>query len=100
MNRRALIAAELSVLAPLAPESERQLILDHAWHSAGLRKASPDKAAWLSLVAFVRHSYSDYDALLKEGYDVESARHFCLAEINDLLRAWGCRRRVDGAEKD
>lgn len=98
MSRRVLIGAELSALAPLAPRGDRQLILDHAEDSPGLRKAVPAKAAWLSLIAFVRHNYTDYDSLLSEGYDVASARHFCLEQINDILRAWGCRRLVSGDE--
>ncbi|PKU22887.1 DUF2293 domain-containing protein [Telmatospirillum siberiense] len=100
MRRRTLLAAELAALAPLTPEGERQLILDHAEDSSGLRKALPSKAAWLSLVAFIRHNYSDYDTLLRDGYDVASARHFCLDEMNEVLRAWGCRRLVDGNSDD
>lgn len=100
MSRRALIDAALSALAPLVPNGDRQLILDHAEDSVGLRKAAPAKAAWLSLTAFVRHGYTDYDALLNDGYDVASARHFCLEQINDVLRAWGCRRLVSGDETE
>lgn len=96
MKRRTLVAAELIALAPLTPEGDRALILDHAEDSPGLRKAAPGKAAWLSLVAYVRHNYSDYDALLLDGYDVASARHFCIDEMNQILQAWGCRRRIDG----
>ncbi len=99
MNRRAVIDAALFALVPRAADGDRQLVLDHALDSPGLRKAAPAKAAWLSLIAFVRHNYTDYDALLDDGYDVLSARHFCLAQINDVLRAWGCRRLVgDDAE--
>lgn len=100
MSRRALIAESLSALIPLAPQGDRHLILDHAEDSPGLGKAAPAKAAWLSLIAFVRHNYTDYDTLLADGYDVLSARHFCLAQINDVLQAWGCRRLVSGDEKN
>jgi len=100
VSRRALTADSLSTLVPLAPHGDRQLILDHSEDSPGLRKAAPAKAAWLSLIAFVRHNYTDYDALLAEGYDVLSARHFCLAQINAVLQEWGCRRLVSGEEKD
>jgi hypothetical protein len=98
VTRRALISAQLIALAPLAPPGDRELTLDHAEDSPGLRKASPAKAAWLALVAYVRHNYTDYDGMLEDGYDVSSARHFCLTEINAVLCSWGCSRLVSGEE--
>jgi hypothetical protein len=98
VRRRDLIGTALATLAPMVPNSEREMILDHAEDSPGLRKATPAKAAWLSLVAFIRHNYSDYDSLLAEGYDSLSARHFSLEQINAVLQAWGCRRLVSGDE--
>ncbi len=100
MSRRLLVGRQLAALAPLAPDSETGFILDHAVDSPGLRKAAPATAAWLSLIAYVRHNFTDYDAMLNDGYDVASARHFCLAEINEVLKAWGCRRLVRGDEED
>jgi hypothetical protein len=41
----------------------------------------PEAAAWLSLVAYARHVFTDYDALLQEHYDQESARFFVAAEL-------------------
>ena len=38
--------------------------MDHAIDSRGLSVASPEIAAWLSLVAYVRHTFTDYDELL------------------------------------
>ena len=67
---------------------------DHALDSAGLRSASPETAAWLSLVAYVRHVFTDYDALLTQGYDRDSARHFVADEMEAALRAWGVRRAL------
>jgi hypothetical protein len=37
---------------------------------------------------------TEYDALLTEGYDVDSARFFVLVRTNDILEEWGLRRRV------
>ena len=51
-------------------------MIDHALDSAGLKSAAPETAAWLSLVAYVRHVFTDYDDLLAQGYDRDSARHF------------------------
>jgi hypothetical protein len=81
-------------LAPRIPRHELLAVLDHARTSRGLRTAAPESAAWLSLVAYARHVFTDYDALLAEGYDSESARHFVAAEIDAVLAGWGVRRRV------
>lgn len=99
MSRRDRIAEELDQLAPAIPDTDRTLILDHAEDSAGLRKAGPARVAWLALVAFVRHSYTDYDALLSDGYDVASARHYCIGQINEVLEEWECERRLEEQEE-
>jgi hypothetical protein len=62
--------------------------------SRGLSTASAESAAWLSLVAYVRHVLTDYDELLREGYDQDSARFFVLAEMRTVLNDWGVRRQL------
>ena len=81
-------------LAPAIPPHERMAVVDHAIDSRGLSVASPETAAWLSLVAYVRHTFTDYDELLAEGYDSDSARHFVAARMDEILQAWGSRRRL------
>jgi hypothetical protein len=98
MSRRALLEEAVRVLAPRAPDHEFEAIVDHALMSAGLRTASPETAAWLSMVAFIRHRLTEYDRLLDEGYDQDSARFFVLEEINGVLEEWGSPRRVPGEE--
>jgi hypothetical protein len=95
--RREDIEAALRTLAPRLPRHEFGAVLDHALQSRGLRKAAAETAAWLSLVAYARHVHTEYDDLLAQGYDAESARHFVAAEIEATLTAWGVRRRI-GAE--
>jgi len=91
---RADIVAALRRLAPQIPAHEFGAVLDHARDSPGLRAASAETAAWLSLVAYARHAFTDYDELLKDGYDRDSARHFVAQEIDAVLREWGVARRV------
>ena len=79
-------------LAPRIPKHEFEAVIDHARDSRGLRGASPDTAAWLSLVAYVRHTFTDYDALLEQGYDRDSARFFVADAMQDVLIEWGVRR--------
>ena len=98
MSRRDDIETALRNLAPRIPRHELGAVLDHAIDSAGLRTASPETAAWLSLVAYVRHVFTDYDALLGEGYDADSARFFVVDEIDGVLQEWGVRRRLAEGE--
>lgn len=90
--RRSDLEAVLKRLAPRIPRFEREAVLDHAIASPGLRSASPEEAVWLSLVAFIRHTMTDYDHLLADGYDPESARHFAAEPMREILAAWGARR--------
>lgn len=94
MSRRAALEAAVRALAPRIPKHEFESVVDHALVSAGLRTAAPGAAAWLSLVAYVRHAMTDYDALLADGYDQDSARFFVAAEMDDVLARWGATRRV------
>lgn len=80
------------------PEHEFGAVVDHAVDSRGLRSAAPEEAAWLSLVAYVRHVITDYDDLRNQGYDEESARFFVAREIEAVLERWGVRRRLSPDE--
>jgi hypothetical protein len=101
MSRRDAIESAVRILAPRIPRHEFEAVTDHALGSRGLHNASPETAAWLSLTAYIRHRLTDYDSLLDEGYDQESARFFVLDDMNAILEGWGSPRRVqaeDGAE--
>ncbi len=92
MSKRSEIVQAVHVLAPRIPEFEAGAIADHATCSRGLSTASVQTAAWLSMIAFVRHALTEYDSLLEEGYDQESARHFVAADIQAVLNEWGVLR--------
>ena len=94
MNRPA-IEAVLRRLARKIPPYEFGAVVDHALDSKGLRHAAADTAAWLSLVAYVRHVFTDYDDLLAQGYDQDSARHFVAEEMAEKLKEWGVRREFN-----
>lgn len=100
MNRRELILHEIERLVPRVPDHEKDEIAGHALSSKGLKKAAPARAAWLSLVAYIRHVHTDYEALLADGYDVDSARHFCRAGIEEVLASWGCTDRLTNDDDD
>ncbi len=94
MPARSSIASALRHLAPRLPAHEFEAVVDHAMDSRGLRVASPEAAAWLSLVAYARHTLTDYDELLAQGYDKDSARFFVAGELEELLGQWGVRRKL------
>ena len=73
-------------------------MVDHALDSRGLKASAPESAAWLSLVAYVRHAFTDYDDLLAQGYDQDSARYFVVADMEAVLGRWGVRRRLGDDE--
>ena len=94
MAKRGDIEIALRRLAPRIPAHEFGAVVDHAVDSPGLKLAVPETAAWLSLVAYVRHVFTDYDELLAQDYDQESARHFVADVITAVLDDWGVRRRL------
>jgi hypothetical protein len=95
MAKRSDIESALRRLAPRVPLHEFQAVADHAMDSPGLSTASPESAAWLSLVAYVRHVFTEYDDLLAQSYEQDSARFFVLADMEAKLIEWGVRRKLN-----
>ncbi len=98
MATRREIENALRFMAPEIPDHEFSAIADHAMDSPGLRNASPETAAWLSMVSFIRHALTEYDSLLEEGYEQESARHFVADDMKAVLKEWGVRRPLTSGE--
>jgi len=48
----------------------------------------------LSLIAYARHTFTEYDDLLEQGYDRDSARFFVAKDMQAVLTAWGVARRL------
>jgi len=92
LAKRSDIEIALRRLAPQIPPHEFGAVVDHALDSPGLQSALPEPAAWLSLVAYVRHALTDYDELLAQDYDPDSARFFVAREIETILKDWGVQR--------
>ena len=98
MAKRSEIENALRRLAPRIPAHELAAVVDHARDSPGLKPASPESAAWLSLVVYVRHMLTDYDELLDQGYDHDSARFFVVSEMEAILSSWGVRRSFNAED--
>ena len=99
-NRRQAVERALALLAPRLPDFEAEAVTDRALASPGLRGAAPETAAWLALASYARHVFTDYDALLDDGYDRDSARHFVLDDLNAVLAEWGSRRLVSEEDEE
>lgn len=91
------IAKALTALLPGTPYSDAEAIREAA-HRPHLKTLPPSTAVWLATVAYVRHAYTDYDALLAEGYDRDAARFFVLAEVNAKLTQWRATRLLESED--
>ncbi len=87
------IRKKLRLLVPLASLEDFASIENTAL-AGHLRHLPPAIAAWQAVTTHIRHVHTDYDAMLKEGYDPDSARHFVVDDINEVLTAWGCEKQV------
>jgi hypothetical protein len=93
-SRQRAIGRALAALIPLAPYADTEPIRAEAG-SHHMKTLPPQVAVWLATVAHVRHQHTDYDRLLDEGYDRESARFFVVDAINDVLTRWRATRLLD-----
>jgi hypothetical protein len=98
-NRQRAIAKALTTLLPLAPYCDTEKIRADA-NQPHLKTLPPSVAVWLATVAHVRHAHTEYERLLGEGYDRESARFFVVGEINKVLTRWRATRLLDPDDED
>ena len=78
----------LSVRAPRIPWFDAEQVLEAAV-AKHLKALPPGVALDLTLVAHVRHQYTDYDRHLAHGLDRDAARYLVREDIEDKLRTWG-----------
>lgn len=92
-SRKREILRHLRSLVPQAT-MEDFLAMEKVAVAGHLRHLPPSIAAWQAVTTRARHAHTDYDALLDEGYDQDSARHFVLDDINSVLTGWGCAKQI------
>ncbi|MGC4025413.1 MAG: DUF2293 domain-containing protein [Mesorhizobium sp.] len=98
-QRQRAIAKALTTLLPWAPYSDTEVIRAEA-NAVHMKTLPPSVAIWLATVAHVRHQHTEYDRLLAEGYDRDSARFFVIDKINDVLTRWRATRLLDPDDED
>ena len=57
-------------------------------------------AVWLATIAHIRHVHTDYEKLLAEGYDRDSARFFVIEQTNIVLTRWRATRLLDADDEE
>lgn len=87
----------LKLMIPKASLSDFQKTMEIAERSH-LRHLPSPILAWRSVTTHIRHNHTEYDSLLEEGYDIESAKHFVLEMMNETLELWGATKRIDVEE--
>ncbi len=98
-GRQRAIGKALTALLPLAPYVDTEPIREAAL-ARKLRDLPPSIAVWIATIAHVRHAHTQYETLLAEGYDRDSARHFVVDEINDVLTRWRATRLLSEEEEE
>lgn len=97
--RQRSIAKALTALLPGVPYSDSEPIRAAA-NAPHMKKLPPSVAIWLATVAHVRHQHTDYDTLMDEGYDKDSARFFVLDAVNVKLTEWRATRLLEPDDED
>ena len=95
--RQKAIHKAVREILPLVPYSDFTAVVSAA-RSKHMKDLLPTNAAFLSAVAHIRHQYTDYDELLEEGYDQDSARFFVASAIDEQLAEWGCKRGLEAID--
>lgn len=98
-HRRRGIAKALTLLLPMAPYADTEKIRADAG-AVHMKALPPSVAVWLATVAHIRHAHTDYERLLEEGYDRDSARFFVIDRINEVLTGWRATRLLDPDDED
>ncbi|MEM7067329.1 MAG: DUF2293 domain-containing protein [Pseudomonadota bacterium] len=96
-GRQKEIKRRIRALVPKATMEDFLAIEDLAL-AGHLRHLPPSISAWQAVTARARHAHTDYDELLADGYDKDSARHFVLDATNEKLAEWGCNERVSDTD--
>ncbi|WP_095086864.1 DUF2293 domain-containing protein [Mesorhizobium sophorae] len=98
-GRRRAIAKALTALLPLAPYADMEKIRADAG-SVHMKTLPPTIAVWLATIAHIRHVHTDYEKLMGEGYDRDSARFFVIEQTNMMLTRWRATRLLDADDEE
>jgi hypothetical protein len=86
-KRRKDIAQALTLLAPRMPFYDAEQIREAAC-APHMRTLTPQNAVRLAALAYIRHTYTDYDKLRDEGLDKDSALYWINDQVIEILNQW------------
>lgn len=86
-KRRKDIAQALTLLAPRVPFYDAEQVREAA-AAPHMRALTAQNAVRLAALAYIRHSYTDYDKLRDEGLDKDSALYWINDQVAEILNQW------------
>lgn len=86
-KRRKDIAQALTLLAPRVPFYDAEQVKEAAT-APHMRALTAQNAVRLAALAYIRHSYTDYDKLRDEGLDKDSALYWINDQVTEILNQW------------
>lgn len=89
---------------PKMPDEDMEAIIKHAWKEDSFRVGTNyslplSRRIQLATTARIRHTYTDYDVLLKAFGDWSKARHDVEKDCLDKLKEWRGENGQDSAEE-
>ena len=96
-KRQREVAKAVTLIIPGASFADAEPIRQEALKRA-YKTLPPSTAVWLATVSHIRHVHTDYETLLKEGYERDAARHFVMDAINARLTDWRASRFIDARD--
>ena len=87
-KRRKDIAQALTMLAPRTPFYDAEQIREAA-AAPHMRALTALNAVRLAALAYIRHTYTDYDKLRDDGLDKDSALYWINDQVTEILKQWG-----------
>ncbi|KAI4628188.1 hypothetical protein J4E80_002326 [Alternaria sp. BMP 0032] len=93
-------AAEIDTQFPKIPASEKQAVLKHGFkkHSGRVGRTTSiplSRKIFFAVIAHVRHTHTDYDALLQGGKSRGHARKTTRKGIETVMRKWGYTKELN-----
>lgn len=86
-KRRKDIAQALTLLAPRTPFYDAEQIREAAT-APHMRALTAQNAVRLTALAYIRHTYTDYDKLRDDGLDKDSALYWINDQVTEILNQW------------
>lgn len=98
-KRQSAISMAVARFIPQAPFYDAEAVRARA-AAKHLRGLAAETAAWLAIIAYIRHVYTNYDALRDEGYEKDAARFFVCDAVNAKLQEWRAVRFLTAEETE